>query len=332
MADDQALSIIKIAERVPTEAAAYEFLEQLRWHGEPVCPHCGSINEHYFLKPRNGVTRETNRGSQTQRRLWKCKDCRGQFSVLTGTIMQGTHIKIRTWIFVFFEMVANKNGLAAREVERKYELSPKSAWFLLHRVREAMKREPAAGLLAGVIVADETWIGGKPKNKHQQGKPRPGSSRYASGTPKHMVPVLSLVNTTTGEVRSQVVADVGRDSLRRVINEQVNAPESVLHTDGHKAYRQIGATFQSHEWVDHEHREYVRGEVSTNAAEGYFSQLKRSIDGTHHHVSRTHLPRYLAEFDFRYSTCDETDTARMARLMGQVAGRRLTFRPLTDES
>lgn len=146
-----------IAQRITTEAAAYELLERLRWNGKPVCPHCGSIGEHYFLEPRNGVSRTTNRGSQTQRRLWKCRGCRQQFSVLTGTIMHGSHIPVRTWVFVFYEMVANANGLAAREVERKYGLSPKSAWFLLHRIREAVKREPAAGLLSEYVLGLAGW-------------------------------------------------------------------------------------------------------------------------------------------------------------------------------
>jgi transposase-like protein len=142
------LSFPSLAAKVPTEADAYKFLELLRWHGQPVCPHCGSIGDHRFLEPSNGTSRKTNRGSESQRRVWKCRDCKQQFSVLTNTIMHGTHIPVRTWVLVFFELCSNKNGLAAREVVRKYQLSPKSAWFLLHRIREAMMREPAAGLLS----------------------------------------------------------------------------------------------------------------------------------------------------------------------------------------
>src|SRR5581483_8828656 len=153
-----------------TEADAYMLMEKLRWNGEPVCPHCGSLGA-YYIRPLNGVSRATRTGAASQRRVWKCSACRKQFSVLTGTIFHGSKVSLRTWLFVVFEMCANKNGIAAREIERKYDVSPKTAWFMVHRIREAMKREPLAGMLRGTIVADETYIGGEPKNKHQQGRP-----------------------------------------------------------------------------------------------------------------------------------------------------------------
>ncbi|HUY30381.1 MAG TPA: IS1595 family transposase [Acidimicrobiales bacterium] len=322
------LTFPSIAMRIPDEDAAYQFLEELRWKGRPVCPHCGSINQHYFLKPRDGV-RKTNRGTTTQRRLWKCRDCRKPFSVITNTVMHGTHVPIRTWIFLFYELCSNKNGLAAREVERKYGLSPKTAWFVLHRIREAMKREPLAGLLSGTIVADETWIGGNPKNKHRGKTERDGHGWMTKYTDK--TPVVSLINSETGEVRSQVVAKVNAGNLRAIMDERVDMNASVLHTDGAQVYKGFRGYFAEHHSVDHVAGEYVRDGVSTNRAENYFSQLKRSVDGTHHHVSVEHLPRYLAEFDFRYSTCDMTDTQRMDRLMGKVAGKRLTYRPITSQ-
>jgi transposase-like protein len=138
-------------------------------------------------------------------------------------------------------------------------------------------------------------------------------------------PVLSLVNRNTGEVRSRVIPDVTAATLRKAIAEQVDMAGSRLMTDGGMQYRQFAADFQSHEWVNHLEGEYVRGDVTTNPAEGYFSQLKRSIDGTHHHVSSEHLGRYLAEFDFRYSTRKLSDTARMEQLVSQTTGRRLTY-------
>lgn len=130
------LTIPRLAAKIPTEADAYKFLEDFRWHGRPVCPHCGSLSDHRYLEPRNKVSRETTRGTQSQRRVWKCRDCRRQFSAIIGTVMHGTHVPIRTWLFVIFEMVSNKNGIAAREVERRYDLHPKTAWFMLHRIRE----------------------------------------------------------------------------------------------------------------------------------------------------------------------------------------------------
>jgi transposase-like protein len=141
---------------------------------------------------------------------------------------------------------------------------------------------------------------------------------------------VSLVNKETGEVRSRVIADVSGPTLRKAIADQVDMADSHLHTDASGAYRQLGQEFASHEWVDHSSYEYVRGPVSTNPAESYFSQMKRSIDGTHHHVSREHLARYLDEFDFRFSTRKLSDSARMERMIGQAGGRRLSYKPLTD--
>src|SRR5215212_2267727 len=134
--------------RLRSEAEAYEYLEGLRWGSKPVCAHCQSERV-YFLKPSNGFGRRTRTGSVSERRVWKCGACRKQFSVLTGTIFHGTKIPLRTWLFVVYEMCASKNGVAAREIERKYELTPKTAWFMLHRIREAMRRDPLAGMLKG---------------------------------------------------------------------------------------------------------------------------------------------------------------------------------------
>jgi transposase-like protein len=314
------LSIPALAEKIPTEADAYRLLEDLRWDGRPICPHCGSVRQHYFLKPANGKTRKTRTGSASERRVWKCADCRKQFSALTGTIFHGTKIPVRKWLFVIFEMCSSKNGVAAREIQRKYDLTEKSAWYMLHRIREAMKREPLAGLLSGRVVADETWIGGKPSNRHghKKGKGNQGNS--------DKLPVVALVSRETGEVRSKAVPNVTGSTLKAVLDKHVDPAATHLHTDQSTSYKRLGGDFASHSAVDHSAGEYVRGDVSTNQAEAFFSQLKRSIDGTHHRVSREHLSRYLAEFDFRFSTCKASDTERMQRLLRQVRGRRLTYR------
>jgi transposase-like protein len=158
----QEFSIPALIRRCATEADAYELLEELRWKGEALCPHCSSLGNSALLKPQNGTTaRATRTGSMSQRRVWKCRDCRKQYSVLTGTIFHGTKISVRTWVLVVLEMCASKNGVSAREIERNYALTPKTAWFMLHRIREAMKLDPLAGMLVGAIVSDETWYGGK---------------------------------------------------------------------------------------------------------------------------------------------------------------------------
>lgn len=159
-------TVLQLADQLRAEADAYEFLEELRWFGSPACPHCGGLNP-YFLTPKNGQTRKTRTGTVSERRVWKCRECRKQFSVLTGTIFHGTKIPVRTWCLVIFEIASSKNGVAAREIERKYGLTAKSTWFMMHRIREAMKREPIAGLLTGYVAADETYIGGKPSTHHR---------------------------------------------------------------------------------------------------------------------------------------------------------------------
>jgi transposase-like protein len=313
-----AITILQLADKLRTEADAYKYLEDLRWSGDPVCPHCGA-HEPYFLTPKNGETRATTRGTESPRRVWKCRKCRKQFSVLTGTIFHGTKIPVRTWVFVVFEMASRKNGVAAREIERKYGLTPKSAWYMVHRIREAMKREPMVGLLTGRVVVDETYFGGKPGNRHVGERGRKG---YTDKTP-----IVALVSRETGEVRARVIPRITGANLFQTLVDETDPGRTELHTDDSVFYPGIGRTFfAGHESVNHSAGEYVRGDVTTNHVEGFFSQLKRSIDGTHHHVSVDHLHRYVTEFAFRYSFRKESDTERMARIFSQTGGRRLIYR------
>lgn len=317
--------------KIQSEADAYKLIEDVRWNGTPECPHCGSTERISFLTPADGISRKTRTGKPSERRVWFCGACRKQFTALVGTIFHGTKVPIRTWLFVFYEMCANKNGVAAREIQRKYEVTAKTAWFMTQRIREAMKREPIAPALRGTIVADETYIGGSFKNMHKSQVKNYTAGR--AGGPYDKTPVLSLIDTATGEVRSQVLTRVDGANLRKAIAEQCDMPNTILHTDKGASYNVVAREMRAHHTVDHKADEYVRhephGMVTTNHAEGFFSQLKRSIDGTHHHVSVEHLPRYLAEFDFRHTTRDMDDSARTERLFGQVAGRRLSYRPLT---
>ncbi len=217
-------------------------------------------------------------------------------------------------------MAASKNGISAREVERKYGLCPRSAWFALHRLREAMKLGATADPLMGRVIADETWYGGKPRNRHGH-DPR----EHIQRTGEDKITIMALVSRETGEVRSRVVPNIKSHTLRQAIADHVDIPNTHLHTDALRSYQLIAGEFASHGFVNHNDREYVKGDVTTNHAETYFSQLKRSLDGTHHHVSPEHLERYLAEFDFRYTTCKDSDTERMAQIVEQTGGRRLTY-------
>lgn len=323
-------TVIALAERLRTEADAWEFLEELRWPNGVICPKCHG-SDVYLVVPRNGTSRRTSSGSMSERRTWNCRPCRRQFSATTGTMMHGTKIPLRTWVLVIFEMCASKNGVAGREIERKYGLCSRSAWFLMHRIREAMKSDALIGSMRGTIVADEAFIGPDPKkmNKTTRAKwearrndPHSGFEGWGDKTP-----VLSLINATTGEVRSAVLPRVDGSNLRKAIAERVDMAGSVLWTDESLSYGPVAAEFIDHLTVNHSADEYVgpRGQ-STNKAENFFSQLKRSLTGTHHRVSIEHLPRYLAEFDYRYTTKGLSDGARMAALVGNAEGRRLTYK------
>ncbi len=213
-------------------------------------------------------------------------------------------------------MCASKNGVAAREIQRKYELTRKTAWFMTQRIREAMRRDPLAGLLSGTIVADETWIGGKARAKRGTIQ---GAAKGERVIPDKSI-VITLVDRESGEARSRVIPDVTAVTLYGAISRQVEMTRSRLMTDENRAYNAIGNQFvDRHDRVYHAGGEFVRGVVTTNPVENFFGQLKRSIDDTHHRVSHEHLHRYLAEFDFRYSTRKMADAQRVALLMGQGA-------------
>jgi transposase-like protein len=329
------INLASLAKHFSDEAAAWELVEKMRWKNGPVCPHCGEVGRAYFLNARSGC-RTTRKGTASYRRLWKCASCRRQFSVLVGTIFKDTKVPLSKWLLAIYMMVSNKNGVAAYELHRTLGVTNKTAWHMLHRVREAMREGMFGEAFRGTVVADETFIGGKIRNRHQQGRPlrlpeggkgRAGSAGLASG---EKIAVLTLVHKESGQARSRVVANVKSHTLAKAIAEQVDMAGSVLHTDAAQHYRQIGQEFIDHQWVDHSRYEYVRGDVSTNQAEGFFSQLKRSLDGTHHHVSREHLHRYLAEFDYRFGTRKMSDGERMADLMQRVAGKRLTYSGVTE--
>lgn len=319
-------SVVSLAKKIPTEAAAYEHMEQVRWDGRPVCPHCGVIDGHYFLTPKNGTSRETSRGRMSERRTWKCHDCRRQFSVTTGTVMHGSHVALRTWLFIFFEMAGNKNGIAAREISRKYGVNPRSAWHITQRIREAMATGYQLPMMTGTVVVDEAYVGGEVKNKHRQGDNIKRRGGRKVGGPVYKTGVFSIVHKQTGEVRSWVMNEINSRTVAPMLANNVEMSHSILYTDSSPIYRSIGKMFSSHESVNHNVREYVKPNgMSTNKAENYFSQLKRSLDGTHHSVTPKHLQRYLNEFDYRYSTREITDADRMANMITRTAGRSLSY-------
>lgn len=294
------------------EEAAFAHVEALLWPNGPTCPHCGATAEH--------VGRLQGKSSRIG--LRKCYACRGTFTVRMGTIFEDSHLKLHLWLQVIHLMCASKKGLATRQIQRMLQCSMKTAWFLSHRIREAMKAD-MLGPLGGegqTVEADETFIGGKEKNRHRSKR---ASSRLGGSWGKETV--LSLVERD-GRVRSLHVASVTAANLRPILVGQID-PASVLCTDDAGQYRHMGRDFQ-HEVVNHGAEEYVRGSFHTNSVEGFFSILKRGITGCYFHVSEKHLHRYLSEFDFRHSNREKLgvdDTARAELALKGFVGKRLTY-------
>lgn len=283
------------------EAKALAHLESDRWpDGEPVCPFCEST----------GVTRM---GGKTQAGMFLCNGCRQKFTVRTGTVMERSHIPLHKWLLATHLMAASKKGMSALQMSRMLGVTYKSAWFLCHRIREAMDGANGTGPLGGAgktVEADEAFIGGKQKNR-----------AYRKVAPKKVV--VSLVERG-GRARSFHVANIDAGKLRGALVTNVDRA-SHLRTDGSPSYRLVGLEFASHKFVDHRF-EYGSGDRHSNTAENFFSILKRGVIGTYHHWSAAHLHRYLAEFDLRYSTKNVTDGERANRILKGMVGRRLTYR------
>jgi transposase-like protein len=288
--------------RDPLSAA--EYLEGVRWPNGPTCPHCGEHDRAPYLLNTPSATR----------RVWKCKACRKQFTVMVGTIFESSHIGLDKWLLAFYLLCSSKKGMSAHQLHRMLGITYKSAWFLFHRIREAMTERPFQDRLSGTVEADETYLGGKRKGQ----KGRPGAKD------KNKTPVLSLVERD-GRVRSFRVANVTERELRGAITEHVER-EARIVIDDLATYRSLGKDFRAHDVIRHTKGEYVRGTVYTNTVEGYFANLKRGVHGTYHRISRAHLPRYLAEFDFRYNARHISDGQRTLLALQGAEGKRLKYR------
>jgi transposase-like protein len=286
--------------------AAREYLESLRWPDGPVCPHCGSVGKHYQLQ-----------GTKHRPGLWKCADCRGQFTVTVGTVFERSRVPLNKWVAAVHLMCASKKGISAHQIHRLLGVTYKTAWFMCHRIREAMKSE--GGLMGsggGTVEVDETFWGNRKPRGQKKGR------GYA-----HKEKILTLVERG-GRARSFHVPAVNAKTLVPIIKAQI-AADARLMTDEASQYTKVGREFSEHGVVKHGMGEYVRGDVHTNTIEGYFSILKRGLVGTFHHVSPTHLKRYVGEFDFRYnyrSKLGYTDKQRAEVLLTNVGGRRLMYR------
>lgn len=289
------------------EAKAREYLEQLRWPDGPVCPHCGVVGEATPLPKTDKV-----RGG-----VYKCKPCRKQFSVTVGTLFERSHVPLNKWLLAVHLLCASKKGHSSHQIHRMLDVTYKTAWFMTHRIREAMRDPIFVKQMGGsgkVVEADETYWGNKSRRKYEFKRPRGGAH--------HQMKIFSLVERD-GEVRSFHVPAVGAKTLRPIITEQV-AKDTVVMTDDAKYYWNLKHEFEHHS-VNHSRNEYVRGAIYTNTIENYFSILKRGLSGVYQHVSEGHLRRYIGEFDFRYNHRDISDEERTALALRGIAGKRLLY-------
>lgn len=297
---------------------AREHLEATRWPHGPVCPHCGVVNEATSLK-----------GKASRPGLYQCNValCREQFTVTVGTVFASSKVPLNKWLLATYLMSSSKKGISAHQVGRTLGVTYKTAWFMCHRIREAMASDDTTpmGGEGKFVEADESVVGGKEANKHKSKR-----------NPKNIGMVGKAIAFTLvergGRARSFHVANVSGKTLRPIIVKHVSRA-SHLMTDDAGQYRPIGAEFAAHDAVNHGAGEYGRGNAHSNTVEGYFSILKRGVMGTFHHISEAHLGRYLAEFDFRYSNrvaLGIDDTVRTAEVLRGIAGKRLTYRRIGE--
>jgi transposase-like protein len=302
------------------ETAARDWLEARVWANGRICPHCGNAGQDKITKLDGKAHRPG---------VYQCNEteCRQQFTVTVNTVFERSKIPLTKWLAALFLMTASKKGVSAHQVHRMLGISYKSTWFLMHRLREAMRTgglEPLGGE-GKIVEADETYFG-KPAVAHVS-KQR-GNRPYIKGNKiRNSRAIVALVERG-GSVRSFHVAVADSNTVAGIVNANVKK-ETRLQTDESNLYKRVGKEFAAHETVNHGRKEYVRDDVTTNTIESYFSVFKRGMRGTYQHCAEKHLHRYLAEFDFRYNNriaLGVDDTARADELAKGIVGKRLTYR------
>jgi transposase-like protein len=300
--------------RFTNEDAARAHLEALRWPRGPICPQCGGVERNSRL---NGKSHRPG--------LLFCGDCRRQFTVTVGTVFERSKVPLHKWVLATHLMCSSKKGISSHQLHRTLGVTYKTAWFMAHRIREAMGETPD-GQLGGpngnTVEVDETYWGNK---KRKQGAFKHIGTRGAG--PHHQMKIVSLVERG-GKVRSFHFRHVLGSNVRAILGQHI-AADSIVHTDESALYKPINRMFTQHETVNHSRKEYSRGNVTTNAVENFFSILKRGLVGTFHHVGEQHLFRYMKEFDFRYNTrtaLGVNDAERTDHALIGISNKRLTYR------
>ena len=300
------------------EEAAYKYLEAQVWPHGPNCPHCGGVDRISKME-----------GASTRIGVYKCYQCRKQFSVKVGTVFESSHVKLHIWLQAVVLLTSSKKGMSSNQLHRVLGVTLKTAWFISHRIREAM-RDGSLTPMGGegeIVEADETYLWQKANpqpSKNRRGLPFTRGGKVGPGGKRAIV---SLVQRG-GTVRSFHVENADKPTINKIVADNI-ASESYLFTDESRIYGDADQLFAEHSTVKHSRKEYVRGDVHTNTVEGFFSIFKRGMKGTYQHCAEKHLHRYLAEFDFRYNTriaVGVNDVGRTARVLQGIIGKRLTYR------
>ncbi len=305
-------------------------LERIQWPNGPVCPHCGNVEQGTIAKVEG--KKQSHRPG-----LYYCNACKGQFTVTVGTVFERSKIALNKWVFAADLMAASKKGISAHQLHRMLGVTYKTAWFMAHRLREAMKEDvKSSGPLGGegkTVEADETYIGRK---DDQTPSPQRKGKPYLKRKPGNIKRTVVALVERGGSVRSFHVEHATRDTVQEILFRNVDR-KSALHTDESRLYTVPGQSFDSHRTVNHSSGEYVRYEgekvVHSNTVENVFSVFKRGMIGTYQHCGEAHLHRYLAEFDFRYNrraAVKVTDGERASMLLEAIRGKRLTYRRIGE--
>ncbi len=320
---------MKLTDAIYTDAnKAREHLEKIQWPHGPVCPHCGNVDAARITKLQ---------GKSTRPGVYKCKECAKPFTVTVGTVFERSHIPLNVWLAASALMAASKKGVSAHQLHRMLGITYKSAWFMAHRLREAMKADVKSdGPIGGegkTIEADETYIG---KKDDQSPSPQRKGRPYLKRKPGQIKRTVVALVERGGSVRSFHVEHATKNSVREILFTNASR-KSVLYTDESRLYTVLGKDFDQHRTVNHSGKEYARYEgdkvVHTNTIENVFSVFKRGMHGVYQHCGEAHLHRYLAEFDFRYNrraALGFNDTMRTEELLAAIRGKRITYRRIGE--